>query len=73
MKSVEMSTLLIILDDIEKWSPYYPTDQVVSAEDYLFHEKYLNLKNAHIINLCVDSGYLSIGHYCSMIADFCPT
>lgn len=69
MRERETTQLLIILDDLSKWNPYYPTDQVVSAKDYLFSEKYRSLKHAHIINLCIDSGYLSLGHYCSMIAE----
>ncbi len=69
MKRKESIQLLIILDDVKKWSPYYPTDQVISAEDYLFLEPYKSAKNIHIINLCIDSGYLSLGHYCSMIAE----
>ena len=63
------SQFLIILDDLDKWNPYFPTDQVISAKDYLFSEKYLDLKYGNIINLCFDSGYMSLGHYCSMIAE----
>lgn len=69
MKNKESTPLLIIIDDIEKWNPFYPTDQVISAKDYLFSDEYRDLNRANIINLCMDSGYLSLGHYCSMIAE----
>lgn len=69
MGDSKSSQLLIILDDLDKWNPYFPTDQVISAKDYLFSHQYLDLKHANIINLCFDSGYMSLGHYCSMIAE----
>lgn len=69
MKENESTQLFIILDDLSKWNPYYPTDQVISAQDYLFSKKYRDLKKAQVINLCIDSSYLSLGHYCSMIAE----
>ena len=63
------SQFFIVLDDKKKWKPYYPTDQIISAEDYLFNPKYQDAKKVSIINLCLDSRYLSLGHYCSLIAE----
>jgi glutathione synthase/RimK-type ligase-like ATP-grasp enzyme len=64
-----VSQLFIIVDDKSKWKPYYPTDQVISAEEYLFDKKYQVQNRINIINLCLNSRYLSLGHYCSMIAE----
>ena len=61
--------VLIIVDHKDDWAPYFPTDQVILVEDYLFSETHQDLKKTNIINLCEDSSYLSNGYYCSLIAE----
>jgi len=62
-----MSTLLIVVDTLEDWSPYFPSGDVISFEDYL------NLPDTkgrvRVINLCHSSRYLSPGYYCSLLAE----
>ncbi len=62
-----MSRVLIVVDKLEDWEPYYPSDLVISFSDYL------TIVNPHqrmrIINLCSDYSYLSPGYYCSLLAE----
>ncbi|WP_210396239.1 RimK family protein [Motiliproteus sediminis] len=62
-----MSTLLIVVDTLEDWSPYFPSGDVISFEEYL------NLPEpkgrVRVINLCRSRRYLSPGYYCSLLAE----
>ena len=62
-----MSTLLIVVDQLDDWSPYFPSADVVTFEQYL------NLPEptgrVRVINLCRASRYLSPGYYCSLLAE----
>lgn len=66
-----MKSLLILVDQLSDWGPYYPTNQVVVISDYLG----ANLTDSHsetrgyIINLCRDYTYLSSGYYGSLLAE----
>ncbi|WP_417691061.1 RimK family protein [Pseudidiomarina sp.] len=58
---------LIILDDITDWQPYYPSQSIVTASEYLLQQ---NAKaRAQILNLCGDLSYLSTGYYVSLLAE----
>ncbi|MBQ0726329.1 MAG: RimK family protein [Thalassolituus sp.] len=61
-----MKPLLVLLDQLTDWSPYYPTNQVVAIEQYLsdFAET-----RGYVINLCRDYSYLSSGYYGSLLAE----
>lgn len=61
--------VLIVVDQREDWAPFFPTDQVILVDDYLFSETFQDLKKINVINLCQDSSYLSSGYYCSLIAE----
>ncbi len=62
-----MSTLLIVVDTLEDWSPFFPSGDVVTFDQYL------NLPEpkgrVRVINLCRSSRYLSPGYYCSLLAE----
>ena len=62
-----MLTTLIILDRASDWKPYYETDTIITAGEYLQNEK-LSQENLLIINLCSDLSYNSEGYYCSLLA-----
>jgi len=62
-----MNNTLIILDSISDWKPYYETDSIITAGDYLHNEK-LSRENLLVINLCSDLSYNSEGYYCSLLA-----
>lgn len=62
-----MSMLLIVVDTLEDWAPYFPSGDVISFDQYL------NLPDTkgrvRIINLCRSRRYLSPGYYCSLLAE----
>ena len=62
-----MQTTLIILDSISDWKPYYETDSIITAGEYL-HNEQLSREKYLIINLCSDLSYNSEGYYCSLLA-----
>ncbi|MDN7125168.1 RimK family protein [Pseudidiomarina terrestris] len=58
---------LIILDSIADWQPYYPSQSIISASDYLLEQD--AKARAQILNLCGDLSYLSTGYYVSLLAE----
>jgi glutathione synthase/RimK-type ligase-like ATP-grasp enzyme len=63
-----MSRLLIVVESEQDWAPYFPSEQVVTFDDYL----QLNTSKPNrtrVINLCRKFGYLSKGYYCSLLAE----
>ena len=63
-----MSKLLIIVDRISDWNAYYPSEDLVSAEDFLNRDPAPEAP-AQVINLCRDYKYLGKGYYCSLLAE----
>ena len=63
-----MSQSLIVVDRLEDWAPYYPSEQVISFADYLAYQSRPN-QRVRIINLCRDYNYLSEGYYCSLLSE----
>jgi glutathione synthase/RimK-type ligase-like ATP-grasp enzyme len=61
--------LVVIVDNINDWKPYHPTEQVIAAKDYLFADQFLQKTHYHVINLCSNMKYLSMGYYCSLIGE----
>jgi glutathione synthase/RimK-type ligase-like ATP-grasp enzyme len=71
-----MSDTLIIIDNKSDWEPYYPSENVVTFEEYLdsgYTDGTGNPGNKatrlRIINLCRSNRYLSTGYYCSLLAE----
>ncbi len=63
-----MSRLLIVVDHQKDWAPFFP------SEDVLTFDQYLNLppresNRTRVINLCQSARYLSRGYYCSLLAE----
>ena len=63
-----MSNVLIVVDKLEDWEPYYPSDLVISFDQYLAL-KTPPKQRMRVINLCSDYSYLSQGYYCSLLAE----
>ncbi len=61
-----MQKVLILLDDLAIWKPYYPTESVITATEYL--QQTTDLDPKLVINLCTDISYNSEGYYCSLLA-----
>ncbi len=63
-----MSQVLLVVDDLADWEPYYPSDQVISFDQYLSYEN-KSEQRVRVINLCSDYSYLSEGYYCSLLSE----
>ncbi len=61
---------MIIVERLEDWASYFPSEDLISAQDYL--EKPLKAtagKRVQVINLCRSYKYLGHGYYCSLLAE----
>lgn len=63
-----MSRLLIVVDRAKDWAPYYPSDDVLTFDQYLQFSS-PNTGRVRVINLCQSARYLSQGYYCSLLAE----
>jgi len=64
------SQLVIVVERLEDWASYFPSEDLISAQDYL--EKPLQGaagKRVQVINLCRSYKYLGHGYYCSLLAE----
>lgn len=64
-----MTSQLIVVENPKKWRIEGINCPVVDADDYLTGEDYFKLKNVQVINLCQSYSYLSVGYYCSLLAE----
>lgn len=66
-----MSRLVIVVEKAADWGSYYPSDNVVTAQDYL--KEPIGLEDddqrTQVINLCRSYKYLGIGYYVSLLAE----
>lgn len=61
-----MKSLLVLIDHISDWNPYYPSHQVIAIDEYL--SDYAETKG-YVINLCRNYSYLGTGYYGSLLAE----
>jgi hypothetical protein len=64
-----MSSVYIVIEDAKDWKPYYPSANVITVQDYLFGERSGAPAGTQLINLCRGYQYLSLGYYCSLLAE----
>ncbi len=62
-----MHASLIILDSLDEWNPFYDTQSIITAKEYLQNE-FLSNQSHLVINLSNDLNYNSEGYYCSLLA-----
>lgn len=63
-----MSKLLVVVDHLKDWAPFFPSDDVLTFDQYLsLPPKESN--RTRVINLCQSARYLSRGYYCSLLAE----
>jgi glutathione synthase/RimK-type ligase-like ATP-grasp enzyme len=67
-KQISMSRLVIVVEKPSDWGSYYPSDNVVTAMQYL-REPVGGDERTHVINLCRNYKYLGIGHYVSLLGE----
>ncbi|MBZ2169962.1 RimK family protein [Marinobacter sp. F4216] len=63
-----MSRLLIVVDQSKDWAPYYPSEDVLTFDQYLELSEPAS-RRVRVINLCQSAKYLSRGYYCSLLAE----
>ncbi len=64
-----MSRLYLIVDNKDDWSPFYPSEDVITFEEYLNLQDAERHQRVRVINLCRSYKYLSNGYYCSLLAE----
>jgi glutathione synthase/RimK-type ligase-like ATP-grasp enzyme len=65
-----MSRLVIVVEKASDWGSYYPSDNVVTAQDYLKEPVGAeDDERTQVINLCRSYKYLGIGYYVSLLAE----
>lgn len=64
-----MSRLVIVVEKASDWGSYYPSDNVVTAQDYLRQPLGDDDERTHVINLCRSYKYLGTGYYVSLLAE----
>jgi len=64
-----MSRLVIVVEKASDWGSYYPSDNVVAAQDYLKEAISVDDERVQVINLCRSYKYLGVGYYVSLLAE----
>jgi len=60
---------LLLVEQPGDWKAGFPRLPVVSARDYLAGGEYAGRRDLRVINLCRGYRYLSVGYYCSLLAE----
>jgi glutathione synthase/RimK-type ligase-like ATP-grasp enzyme len=60
---------LLLVENESDWKPGFPRLPVVTARDYLASGELAAKKDLRVINLCRSYRYLSVGYYCSLLAE----
>ncbi|MFZ4963287.1 RimK family protein [Pseudomonas gingeri] len=64
------SQLVIIVERKEDWASYFPSEDIVTAQEYLEQSRVNEPgKRVQVINLCRSYKYLGHGYYCSLLAE----
>ena len=64
-----MADHIVLVENPADWKPDFPSLPVVLAKDYLGKPEYSSARNLRVINLCRSYRYLSVGYYCSLLAE----
>ncbi|HXH04078.1 MAG TPA: RimK family protein [Candidatus Competibacteraceae bacterium] len=64
-----MADHIVVVDNLADWKAHFPTLPVVAAKDYLSSLEYSSARNLRVLNLCRSYRYLSVGYYCSLLAE----
>jgi len=64
-----MSDFFVVVDNLKDWSPYYPSQDVITFDDYLHRIHKFDDRKVRVINLSRRYKYLSTGYYCALLAE----
>ncbi|WP_372845728.1 RimK family protein [Pontiella sp.] len=63
-----MSKQYIVVEDLADWTPFFPSENLLTFEDYQQQDPSPD-EGVQIINLCRDHEYMGRGYYCSLLAE----
>lgn len=64
-----MTAYYVVVENLSDWQPYYPSQDVITFDDYLEHTRDTREHRVRVINLCRSYRYLNTGYYCSLLAE----
>ncbi len=64
-----MSRQIIVVEQLADWRFARLQAEVVHVDDYLAGSDYFKQRNIQVLNLCRSYRYLSVGYYCSLLAE----
>jgi glutathione synthase/RimK-type ligase-like ATP-grasp enzyme len=64
-----VSRQIIVVENLADWKMARGELEVVHVDDYLTGRDYFKQNNIQVVNLCRSYRYLSIGYYCSLLAE----
>lgn len=64
-----MPDRLVVVDRVSDWKESYPKLSIIEAGKYLAGEDGADRRGLKVINLCSSYRYLSVGYYCSLLAE----
>lgn len=64
-----MPRFYVVVDDLSDWSPYYPSQDVITFEDYLAQVSTRATERVRVVNLCRNYKYLGSAWYCALLAE----
>lgn len=60
---------ILLVENPADWKAHFPPYPVIAAKDYLTRPEYSAQSQLRVINLCRNFRYLSVGYYCSLLAE----
>ncbi len=64
-----MSKLIVVVEKKKDWANFYPSEQVITALEYLSLPLTDDETRVRVINLCRSYRYLGVGYYVSLLAE----
>ena len=64
-----MAQLYVVVDDKDDWTPFFPSQDVISFEEYIALPANRSKGRVRVINCCRNSRALGRGYYCSLLAE----
>jgi glutathione synthase/RimK-type ligase-like ATP-grasp enzyme len=64
-----MTAFFVVVENPSDWQPYYPSQDVITFDEYLGKSVVTEGKRVRVINLCRSYRYLGTGYYCSLLAE----
>ncbi|EKD93848.1 MAG: hypothetical protein ACD_28C00040G0001, partial [uncultured bacterium] len=64
-----MAAQIVLVENRNDWRPHFPDAIVVQAKEYVSQQEYFKLRDVRVLNFCRNYRYMSIGYYCSLLAE----